>query len=122
MNVPSDLLAVMSASNPKEKNKEGNYHFEMKQPIPCYLIALAVGDLVYGDLGNQTGVYCEPELLDASMYEFEDLPNMMKAAEKLYGAYTYNTRTLLPIDATHSRGIHSTCFPCCNFLLSSYYR
>ena len=68
LSVPTDLLAVMSASNPKAKNKEGIYHFEMKQAIPCYLIALAVGDLVYGDLGNQTGVYCEPELLDACMY------------------------------------------------------
>ena len=95
LKVPSDLLAVMSASNPKEKNNEGNYHFDMKQPIPCYLIALAVGDLVYGDLGNQTGVYCEPELLDASMYEFEDLPNMMKAAEKLYGKYAWDQYDLL---------------------------
>jgi leukotriene-A4 hydrolase len=95
LKVPSDLLAVMSASNPKEKNNKGNYHFDMKQPIPCYLIALAVGDLVYGDLGNQTGVYCEPELLDASMYEFEDLPNMMKAAEKLYGKYAWDQYDLL---------------------------
>ncbi len=95
LKVPSDLLAVMSASNPKEKNTEGNYHFDMKQPIPCYLIALAVGDLVYGDLGNQTGVYCEPELLDASKYEFEDLPNMMKAAEKLYGKYAWEQYDLL---------------------------
>ena len=95
LKVPSDLLAVMSASNPKEKNNEGNYHFDMKQPIPCYLIALAVGDLVYGDLGNQTGVYCEPELLNESMYEFEDLPNMMKAAEKLYGKYAWDQYDLL---------------------------
>lgn len=95
LKVPSDLLAVMSASNPKEKNIKGNYHFDMKQPIPCYLIALAVGDLVYGDLGNQTGVYCEPELLNESMYEFEDLPNMMKAAEKLYGKYAWDQYDLL---------------------------
>ena len=85
----------MSASNPIEKNNEGNYHFDMKQPIPCYLIALAVGDLVYGDLGNHTGVYCEPELLEASMYEFEDLPSMMEAAEKLYGKYAWDQYDLL---------------------------
>ncbi len=95
LKVPSDLMAVMSASNPIEKNSEGAYHFEMKQPIPCYLIALAVGDLVYGDLGNHTGVYCEPELLKASMYEFEDLPDMMEAAEKLYGKYAWEQYDLL---------------------------
>ncbi len=95
LKVPSDLMAVMSASNPTKKNPEGIYHFEMNQPIPCYLIALAVGDLVYGDLGNHTGVYCEPELLKASMYEFEDLPNMMEAAEKLYGKYAWEQYDLL---------------------------
>ena len=95
LKVHSDLMAVMSDSNTIEKNNEGNYHFDMKQPIPCYLIALAVGDLVYGDLGNHTGVYCEPELLEASMYEFEDLPNMMEAAEKLYGKYAWDQYDLL---------------------------
>lgn len=95
LSVPTDLLAVMSASNPKSKNKEGIYHFEMKQAIPCYLIALAVGDLVYGDLGNQTGVYCEPELLDDCMYEFKELPDMMKVAEDLYGKYAWEQYDLL---------------------------
>ena len=95
LQIPKDLMAVMSASNPKEKNNAGEYHFEMKQPIPCYLIALAVGDLVYGDLGNKTGVYCEPELLEESLYEFEDLPKMMDAAEKLYGEYAWEQYDLL---------------------------
>jgi len=95
LEVPSDLMAVMSASNPTLKNDAGIYHFDMKQAIPCYLIALAVGDLVYGDLGNHTGVYCEPELLDASMFEFEDLPKMMEAAEKLYGKYAWEQYDLL---------------------------
>ena len=95
LKVPKDLMAVMSASNPKEKNSQGEYQFEMKQPIPCYLIALAVGDLVYGKLGENTGVYCEPELLKESMYEFVDLPDMMNAAEKLYGSYAWDQYDLL---------------------------
>lgn len=88
--VPSDLLAVMSADNPKERNNEGLYHFEMKQPIPAYLIALAVGDLEYTDLGNKCGVYCEPQLTKSAAYEFEDVPKMMVAAEELYGAYQWD--------------------------------
>ena len=95
LKVPKDLMAVMSASNPKEKNSLGEYQFEMKQPIPCYLIALAVGDLVYGELSHNTGVYCEPELLKESMYEFLDLPDMMNAAEKLYGSYAWDQYDLL---------------------------
>ena len=50
--VPNDLLALMSASNPKEKNPSGEYHFEMKQPIPSYLLALAVGDLIFSRSAN----------------------------------------------------------------------
>ena len=49
--VPPELLAVMSASNPQKKNKTGVYEFEMKQPIPAYLLALAVGDLKFLKLG-----------------------------------------------------------------------
>ena len=41
--VPPELMAVMSASNPQKKNDSGVYEFEMKQPIPSYLLALAVG-------------------------------------------------------------------------------
>ncbi len=87
--VPKELLAVMSASNPTEKNDDGNYHFEMKQPIPCYLIALAVGDLVYRKLGPNSGVFSEPGLIEASAYELADLPKMITAAEKIYGKYQW---------------------------------
>ncbi|MGB0934144.1 MAG: M1 family metallopeptidase [Lishizhenia sp.] len=87
--VPSNLMAVMSASNPTSKNESGSYSFEMKQAIPCYLIALAVGDLSYASLGDNCGVYAEPELIEASKYEFEDLPKMIDAAEALYGAYQW---------------------------------
>src|SRR4030095_12427516 len=41
---PPELLAVMSARNDPEPKTRGNYLFQMPQPIPSYLIALAVGD------------------------------------------------------------------------------
>lgn len=88
--VPSELMAVMSANNPKERNEAGEYHFEMKQPIPAYLIAMAVGDLEYVELGNKCGVYAEAELTASAAYEFEDVPEMMKAAEELYGDYQWD--------------------------------
>lgn len=87
--VPKELLAVMSASNPTEKNDSGIYTFEMKQPIPPYLIALAIGDLAYGDIGERTAVYAEPSMLDASVYEFADMEKMLIAAEDLYGKYLW---------------------------------
>lgn len=87
--VPSDLRAIMSASNPKMNSNDGTYHFEMKQPISSYLIAIAVGNLQYRKLGKNCGVYSEPELLGKCAYEFVDLPKMMSAAEDIYGKYQW---------------------------------
>ena len=93
--VPANLLALMSASNPKDKTLDGNYSFDMKQPIPCYLIALAVGDISYHQLGDNCGVYAEPELIEECAYEFVDLPKMMDAAESIYGDYQWDVYDLL---------------------------
>lgn len=88
--VPSELMAVMSAENPKKKSEDGLYHFEMTQKIPAYLIAIAVGDLTYTALSDRSGIYSEPELAEECAYEFTDLPKMIDAAEKLYGMYQWD--------------------------------
>lgn len=87
--VPKQLLALMSADNPTEKNETGEYSFKMDQPIPCYLIALAVGDLAYESLGDNCGVYSEPSMVAECADEFVDLPKMISAAEELYGEYKW---------------------------------
>jgi len=85
-----NLLPVMSGINPQSKNETGVYHFEMKQAVPAYLIALAVGNLEFKSLGLKTGVYSEPEMLEKSAYEFSDMEAMLQAAESLYGAYKWD--------------------------------
>ena len=87
--VPSHLLAVMSADNPTERNELGEYHFEMTQPVPCYLMALAVGNLEFRAIDSRTGVYSEPEMIDDCAYEFADMGKMVTQAEELYGAYQW---------------------------------
>ncbi len=93
--VPKDLMPVMSAKNPTKKNEKGIYEFEMNQPIPCYLIALAVGNLSYRKLGPTCGVYSEPEMINSCAYEFGDLSKMIRAAEKLYGKYQWEQYDLI---------------------------
>lgn len=93
--VPKDLMAVMSAENPTKKSEDGVYEFKMEQPIPCYLIAIAVGNLTYRKLGPSCGVYSEPELIKSCAYEFTDLPKMITAAEKLYGKYQWDQYDLI---------------------------
>ena len=87
--VPSNMLALMSAENPSQKNGNGEYTFKMPQPIPSYLLALTAGDIAYKAVSDRTGVYAEPSLLDTSVYEFQDLENMVQAAEGLYGPYAW---------------------------------
>jgi len=87
--VPDSLFAVMSATNPKIKNSTGIYEFEMKQPIPGYLMALAIGNLEFKEIGPRTGVYAEPSVLESAAYEFGDMENMLIASEKLYGDYRW---------------------------------
>jgi leukotriene A-4 hydrolase/aminopeptidase len=87
--VPQDLMALMSATNPVKRSPDGNYSFNMAQPIPAYLMALAVGDLEFKSLGPRTGVYAEPSMLQLSTSEFQDMEDMLTAAESLYGAYSW---------------------------------
>ena len=87
--VPPELMAVMSAENPIEKNAEGVYNFKMQQAIPSYLLALAVGNLEFKATGPRTGVYAEPELVEAAAYEFGETEEMILTAERIYGPYRW---------------------------------
>lgn len=93
--VPSNLLALMSAENPKEKNDSGIYHFKMPQPVPSYLMALSVGDVEYHSYDERSGVYAEPVTLSKAAKELEDLPQMISAAENLYGKYAWGQYDVL---------------------------
>ncbi len=91
-----NFFAVMSATNDqKSAAPTGDYRFEMTQPIPPYLIALAVGELQFRMIGARTGVYTERSTLAAAAKEFEDLENMVRAAEQLYGTYRWERYDLL---------------------------
>ena len=93
--VPNNLMALMSATNPTEKAATGTYSFEMAQPIPSYLLALAVGDVEFREIGPHTGVYAVPELIGAAEYEFAEMEDLLVAAEGLYGPYAWERYDLL---------------------------
>lgn len=92
---PPQLLAVMSARNDPSAARDGDYRFEMPQPVPSYLIALAVGDLVFAPIGRRSGVYAEPPVLRAAASEFADTERMMEAAERLFGPYRWERYDVL---------------------------
>lgn len=93
--VDTDLLALMSAVNPTQRNDSGVYTFKMPQAIPSYLMALAVGDLKFQSLGEVTGIYAEPSMLEESAYEFADTEKMVGAVEEMYGPYRWGRYDML---------------------------
>lgn len=95
LTTPKELLAVMSAFNEPDTERDGEYHFEMPQAIPPYLIALGVGNLEFEAMSDRTGVYAEPGLLDASVAEFEDTEKMVEVTEEMYGPYRWGRYDLL---------------------------
>lgn len=90
-----ELFAVMSARNDPKAARDGEYRFEMPQPIPSYLIALAVGDVAFASLGRRSGVYAEPPVLAPASSEFADTERMMEATERLFGPYRWERYDLL---------------------------
>ncbi len=87
--VPKDLLALMSAANPQQKNDTGVYTFKQDKAIPSYLMAIAVGDVEFKSIDNRTGVYAEHSVIDKAKWEFAELGKMVHEAEKLFGPYRW---------------------------------
>lgn len=102
--VPADLLALMSAENPTAKAADGAYRFAMPQPVPSYLIALAVGDLEFRELGGRSGVYAEPSVVESAAWEFADTEQMIEAAERLYGPYRWGRYDILVLPPSFPYG------------------
>jgi aminopeptidase N len=99
--VPAELTAVMSApkwdqpdSSPPPPNMK-SFGFRMEHPVAPYLIAIAVGDLAFRELGPRTGVWTEPVMLDKAAAELADTEKMVDAAEGLYGPYKWGRYDLL---------------------------
>ncbi|CAN5698440.1 M1 family metallopeptidase [soil metagenome] len=98
--VPAGMRAVMSAENVSTANETDSagltvFRFNMKHPIPPYLFALAVGDLAFRPIGENTGVYAEPSVVEQAASEFSEVDKMMEAAEKLYGPYRWGRYDIL---------------------------
>jgi leukotriene-A4 hydrolase len=101
---PRNLLAVMSAENDARAPRDGDYSFRMRQPIPAYLIALAVGDLHFRSLGRRTGVYAEPQVIARAARELSDTERMVVATERLYGPYRWGRYDILVLPASFPFG------------------
>ena len=98
LNVPRGLVAVMAAA-PVSKEYAGDdraiFRFEMPQPIPSYLLAFAVGDIVSTDVGPRTRIYAEPSVIEAAAWEFADVDAHLARGESLFGPYDWDRFDIL---------------------------
>ena len=91
-----DRVALMSArSEDRGDHPAGEHRFVMPQPIPAYLIALAVGRVEFEALGDRSGVWAEPSVRARAAAELADVERMMAVAESLYGPYRWERYDVL---------------------------
>ena len=106
--VPEALTAVMSAGPVGDPvgSVPGmrTVRFAMPQPIPSYLIALAVGDLVSRDLSRRARVWAEPATVEAAAWEFAGVEQMIVAAEGMFGPYEWDRYDMLVLPPSFPYG------------------
>jgi aminopeptidase B len=108
--VPKELVCVMSAKLcgaedyvPEEEDvgtettpAKKKFTFEMKQSIPVYLVAMAVGDLVEAEVGPRSSIWTEPCMIEAATKEFDGvLEEYLTIGERLFGDYLWERYDML---------------------------
>jgi len=80
------------------------FRFSMPQPIPSYLLALAVGRLESRDLSPRARVWAEPETVAAAAWEFAGVEDMILKAEGLFGPYPWDRYDMLVLPPSFPYG------------------
>lgn len=108
--VPEGFVPVMSAQmldgatgSPAPQGRR-SFRFKMDNPVPPYLIAIAVGDLKFKEVGPRSGVWAEAGMLDAAVSEFADVEKMIDAAQALYGPYRWGRYDMLVLPPSFPYG------------------
>ncbi|WP_271078544.1 M1 family metallopeptidase [Aurantiacibacter sp. MUD61] len=65
------------------------FEFVMDNSVPPYLIAIAAGNLEFAELGPRSGVYAEPEMIEAAAEELGDTEELIDAGIELFGEYRW---------------------------------
>ncbi len=106
LTVPKALRALMAASfvSREEYGRNAIERYQMPQPIPPYLFAFAVGELVSRDVGPRSRVWAEPELLPRAAAEFEDVESILLRAENMFGPYEWERFDILTMPPSFPYG------------------
>jgi len=116
LTVEKPLVAVMSAVSVRsqETDTTTTYFFNQKIPIPSYLLAIVIGDIVSRDISSRVRVWSERTNIDKCYNEFEDTEKMLNAAEKVAGEYVWGRYDLLVLPPSFPYGGMEN--PCLTFV------
>jgi leukotriene-A4 hydrolase len=78
--------------------------FHAAIPIPSYLMAIAVGDLVYRSLGRRVGVITEPSQIDFVANELAEMELLLDTTEAYIGPYIWGNYTILVLPPSFPMG------------------
>lgn len=105
------LLSARRTSPPLEDGvpeidgREHQYEYDQPIAIPSYLIAIAGGELAFRSLGERTGIWAEPGMIERCEYEFrEDAERMVRTAEELCGPYRWGRYDALVLPSSFPYG------------------
>ena len=103
---PEGLTALMSAErlSGTDAASSASHAFRMEQPIPSYLMAVAVGALEFAPVTDRFGIWAEAPMLPRATQEFADTGDMIDAAEALYGPYRWGRYDLLVLPPSFPYG------------------
>jgi leukotriene-A4 hydrolase len=116
---PKELTVLMSGLRKGSEvcscdSTKACYHFEQPVPIPSYLIAIVVGDLVSRDIGPRSKVWSEKETVEEAAFEFDETEKMISLAEELLGPYVWGVYDLLILPPSFPYGGMEN--PCLTFV------
>jgi len=113
LHIPAALSAVMSAAPATTPDTAltaptgatmRSVHFVMPQPVPPYLIALAVGELESRDLSPRSRVWAEPGVVAEAAWEFAEVEHLLATAERLFGPYDWDRYDMLVLPPSFPYG------------------
>lgn len=90
---PRAIVAKASGNRTREAFTEEwrETYYTMRIPVQSYLIAIAAGIIDEAQIGMNTGIYvlAEPEMIEKSMKELEELPKAMEVANSFLPRYEW---------------------------------
>jgi aminopeptidase N len=93
ISAPEPLNVVMSGvlqGDPEQEDgNRRDFRFVMNNAVPPYLIAIAAGNIEFRELGPRSGVWAEPEVIEAAAQEVGDTEEMIDAGIALFGDYRW---------------------------------